>query len=226
MCRAGIALVVLAVLGSAASAQTINDAAKGMLGSWEFSNAEHDRKCTVTFRADRIGSGYRVDFDPKCGDQFPFVKDVVSWNYPDNDLLRLIDSQGKALAEFSEVETGMFEAPTPGFGVLFLQNAADAAPQTVPLDPATGDWALVRGTGKPLCVISFVASPADQGFSLTVKPGCDPSIVRLNFSHWILDGDELTISPEHGNPWRFEQDATNTWLRVPASINPYTLVRQ
>jgi hypothetical protein len=226
MRRPGVAALFILALTGAAVAQGLNESAKDMLGSWEFSNAQHDRVCSVTFKADRTGTGYRIEFDPKCAEQFPFVKDVAFWNYPDNDLLRFIDGRGNALAEFSEVETGMFEAPTPGFGVLFLQNAADAAPKTVPLDQATGDWALVRGTGKSLCVISLMATPADRGFALTVKPDCDPAIARLNFRHWSLDGDELQIAPEHGIAWRFEQDDTKTWLRVPAGSNPYTLVRQ
>ena len=55
------------------------------------------------------------------------MNDVVGWDYPENDLLRLLDAQGKSLVEFSEVEDGIYEAPTPGVGVLFLQNAAAAA---------------------------------------------------------------------------------------------------
>ena len=54
------------------------------------------------------------------------MSDVAGWDFPDNDLLRLLDAQGKSLVEFSEVEDGIYEAPTPGVGVLFLQNAAAA----------------------------------------------------------------------------------------------------
>jgi hypothetical protein len=32
--------------------------------------------------------------------------------------------------------------------------------------------------------------------------------------------------PARGTPWRFEQDDSNTWERVPESVNPYRLVRQ
>jgi hypothetical protein len=120
----------------------------------------------------------------------------------------------------------MFEAPTPGFGVLFLQNSADAAAKPVPLEQVTGDWALMRGTGKPLCTFTFTTGSAAEGFALTVKPDCDPSIERLGFAWWKIDRDELVIAPSRGNPWRFEQDDPNTWERVPESANPYRLVRQ
>ena len=72
--------------------------------------------------------------------------------FPENDLLRLLDAKGKVLAEFSEVEDGIYEAPTPGVGVLFLQNAATAAGSPPPPPEAVaGDWLLTRGTGAPLC---------------------------------------------------------------------------
>ena len=66
------------------------------------------------------------------------MNDIAGWTYPNNDLLKLLDAQGRPLVEFSEVEDGIFEAPTPGVGVLFLQApaaaaadaAADAARQT------------------------------------------------------------------------------------------------
>ena len=50
---------------------------------------------------------------------------------------------GKALVEFSEVEDGIYEAPTPGVGVLFLQNAAAAAgPPEKPPEEVAGNWLL------------------------------------------------------------------------------------
>jgi len=226
MRRSGFVLAALLFLGTDASAQSLNESAKAMVGSWEFSNADRDKICIVTFKAERATSGYRVEFDPKCIEQFPLVRDVAGWNYPDNDLLHLVDAQGKSLIDFSEVETGMFEAPTQGLGVLFLQNAADAAPPPIPLDQVAGDWALMRGAGKPLCTITLSTTAADDGFALLLKPGCDPAIVRLNFARWRLDRDELMIAPARGNSWRFEQSDANSWSRVPASANPYVLVRQ
>lgn len=226
MSRIALAIVVLLAAGAGAAAQTINEQAKAMVGTWEFSNADRDKSCNVTFKAERAAGGYRVEFDPKCIDDFPLVRDVTGWSYPDNDLLHFNDAKGKSLIDFSEVESGMFEAPTPGLGVLFLQNAVDAASAPVPLEQVTGDWALMRGTGKPLCTLSLTANPAEEGFALVVQPGCDSSITRLNFARWRIDRDELTIAPARGTIWRFEQSDTNTWERVPESTNPYRLVRQ
>jgi len=226
MNRVALALLLFVCAGASAFAQSLNDQAKAILGTWEFSNADRDKTCSVTFKDTRATTGYRLEFDAAYTDDFPLLKDVAGWTYPVNDLRRFIDSKGKSLAEFSEVEIGMFEAPTPGYGVLFLQNAPDAGAQPVTLEQVVGDWVLMRGSGKPLCGITLGATPADEGFALTVKPGCDPAIARLNFARWRVDRDELMLSPARGNAWRFEQNDANTWERVPESANPYTLVRQ
>jgi hypothetical protein len=226
MSRIIFGLVLLVLAAASATAQTINDQAKTMLGTWEFSNADRDKTCSVTFKADRATSGYRLEYDPKCAEDFPLLRDVAGWTYSDNDLLHFVDPRGKSLVEFSEVESGMYEAPTPGFGVLFLQNSAETAAQPVPLDQVTGDWALMRGAGKPLCTITLLTDPVNEGFAVTTKPDCDPSIARLKFVRWRLDRDELVITPASSNVWRFEQQDANTWERVPESSNPYRLVRQ
>ena len=124
--------IAILVLASPAFAQKapvapLGDQATALLGAWEFSNAERDKICTATFKNARTAVGYRVEFDRDCAARFPIVADVAGWTYPDDDLLRLFDAQGRVIAEFSEVEDGIFEAPTPGVGVLFLQNADAAA---------------------------------------------------------------------------------------------------
>jgi hypothetical protein len=230
MTRLAAAVVLLVLSVTAVLAQgappPLGDSARGMAGSWEFSNADRDRICTITFSTDRAGPGYKVEFDAKCADLFPLVRDVAAWTYPDNDLLNLIDSKGKALVQFSEVETGIFEAPTPGLGVLFLQNAADAGPPPLPPEQIVGDWALMRGSGKPLCTLTLTMNPGTEGFALTVKPGCDAAVARLNFNRWQMDRGELLLGQARGNSWRFESVDANSWQRVPAANNPYMLVRQ
>ena len=79
-------------------------------------------------RAIRPRSASRSSSTPIAPACFRWCADVAGWTFPDNDLLRLLDAQGKALVEFSEVEDGIYEAPTPGVGVLFLQNAARRRP--------------------------------------------------------------------------------------------------
>ena len=218
--------VLLAGPAIAQGPATLGDSAKAIIGTWEFSNADRDKTCSVTFKNEPSPLGFKLEFDAKCGDLFPLVRDVAAWKFPNDDLLYLVDAHGKSLIEFSEVEDGIYEAPTPGIGVLFLQNAAAAAPTPDQSAKVAGDWAMVRKSGAPVCLLTLTTNKAGEGFALAIKPGCDPSIARLNFAQWRIDSDELLLLPPRGSPWRFEEGDNNTWHRVPETATSVTLVRQ
>jgi len=226
MARRILIAAVAVLIGGAAQAQTnaaLGDSAKAMIGKWEFSNAERDKICTATFSGDRSGRGLKVTFDANCGKLYPLVRRIVAWKYPQDDLLYLLDAQGEALIEFSEVEDGIFEAPTPGLGVLFLQSsaAAAAAPKAKPPDDVAGNWAVMRGDGAPICVLTL----ASDGLSVTAQPDCDASLAKLNFTQWRLDRGELLLVPSNGEPWRFEEIDGN-WRQLSNIAEQITLVRQ
>src|SRR5579862_6808992 len=92
---------VLLSLGPAAVAQkaVLGESAKGMIATekWEFSNADRDKICTVVFKGDPTAVGFRLEFDPNCVTLFPLVHDIAGWKYPEDDLLYLLDAQGKSL---------------------------------------------------------------------------------------------------------------------------------
>lgn len=219
------AFALAAAPAAAQAPATFGDSAKGMLGSWEFSNADRDKVCTATFKSDRVSVGYKVEFNTGCVTLFPLVANVAGWTFPDNDLLRLLDGQGRALAEFSEVEDGIYEAPTPGVGVLFLQNAAAAAAPAKTPQQVAGNWNVMRGE-KTLCSLALSATAVKDAFTLSVKPGCDPSIAGQNFAQWRLEREELVLVPTRGNPWRFEEIESGTWRRLPETVDAMTLVKQ
>jgi hypothetical protein len=225
MRRILIAAVAVLVWG-AAHAQTgapLSDNAKSMIGTWEFSNAERDKICTAKFTANHAASGYKVTFDANCAQLFPLVRKIAGWNFPQDDLLYLVDAQGRALVEFSEVEDGIYEAPTPGLGVLFLQNPATAAaaPKAKSAREVAGSWAVVRGDGTPICVLTL----ASDGFTVKTQPGCDAAFAKLEFTQWRMDRGELLLVPSNGEPWRFE-DIDGNWRRVPETADQIMLVRQ
>jgi hypothetical protein len=228
MIRAAV-LAVLLIAAAPALAQApqpaLGESAKGMLGSWEFSNADRDKRCTATFSDRRTKAGLEVAFDENCGKLFPLVDDIAGWVFPDNDLLRLVDAGGRSLIEFSEVEDGVYEAPTPGLGVLFLQSAASAAgaPAKLP-DQLAGDWAIRRGD-RTVCVATLSMTAAEDGFGLAIKPGCDQAIARLAFTQWRLDRGVLSFSAARGAPWRFEETENEVWRRLPETADQITLVR-
>jgi len=225
MKRILLILCLLAATIGVAQAQGMSDNAKAVVGTWEFSNADRDKTCSVTFKSDPHPLGFKLEFDPKCGDLFPLVREIAAWKFPESDLLFLVDAQGKTMVEFSEVEDGIYEAPTPGVGVLFLQNAAAAASAPNLTDQMAGEWTLQRA-GKPVCGLSLTMTPSGDANALTVKPGCDTAIVRQNFTRWRMDADELRLLPAKGNPWRFEEGENNAWRRVPQTAEQMTLVRQ
>ena len=225
--RTGL-IAVATLAGSAAFAQApvLGDSAKGLIGTWEFSNADRDKICTATFKSDPTPVGFMVEFDKNCASLFPIVASVAGWIFPDNDLLRLLDAQKKTLIEFSEVEDNIYEAPTPGLGVLFLQSAAAAEPPPKPPEQVAGDWAIMRANGAPLCQVTLTTTAIGDNLAMAVKPGCAASIAQLNFSQWRIDRGELMLIGERGNPWRFEVVDDANWRRLPESVNSFMLVKQ
>ena len=121
---------LLAVAASPALAQQSpvgTEAFKSVLGKWEVSNADRDRVCVITFRSDAAGTLFRLDLDKGCPMQMPELKDVVAWTIGGLDIVRLVDAKGKPVMEFTEVESGTYEAQRPGEGVFFMESAAVAA---------------------------------------------------------------------------------------------------
>jgi hypothetical protein len=210
--------------GPALAQGTLGESAKGLLGSWEFSNADSDKVCTAVFKSDPSPVGFKIEFDAKCGTLFPLVLKIAGWKFPERDNLFLLDAEGKTLVEFSEVESGIYEAPTPGVGVLFLQAPASAPPPPKPPEEVAGTYAITRG-GKTICKITLASTVLRDGFALTVQPGCDADFARLNVTQWQLDRGELLLVPARGNPWRFEEDEGN-WRRVPETAIETLLVKQ
>jgi len=224
-----IALAVLAWLAvapvQAQQSPPLGDQATALLGSWEFSNADRDKRCTATFSNAAVPGGYKVEFDANCVNLFPIVAQIAGWRLPDNDNLFLFDATGKTLAEFSEVEAGMFEAPTPGVGVLFLQNAAAAAPAPKRPDEVAGEWTIAGQTA--LCEISLATATVSGGdMRLTIKPGCRDDVAKLNFTRWRIEGSELLLLPAQGTPWRFLENDSDNWRRIPDSNESVNLIRR
>ncbi len=203
----------------------LSESAKAMVGTWEFSNSDRDKICTLTLKADATMLGLKLEFDRDCAAIFPFVRDIVAWRFNENELLRLLDAKGKPLVEFSEVENGIYEAPTAGVGVLFLQNAEAAGPPARNPAEMAGEWSIMRGD-RAICELTLANSPAGEELALRVKPGCDAAVTRFGPVSWRMDRGELVLSSARGEGWRFEQDEPASWRRVPEGADPIALVRR
>jgi len=203
----------------------VSDAAKDMVGGWELSNADHDRRCTVTFSTDAAPGGFKLALDAGCAAVFPMFKNVATWNIVPNGPLRLLDGKGTATLELTEVESGIFEGERKGEGLYFMQpQAAVNIPVRTP-EQMFGDWNFLREIDKPLC--SFTLS-GDAGvapdYKLIVKPGCDAAIANFAPSTWRLEGDQLVLTGR-GGAWRFVESDTNIWERIPPSTNPLLMLK-
>lgn len=210
----------------AAAAPVLSETAKAALGTWEFSNSDRDKICSLTLKPESAGNAFRIEFDERCAAAFPLIGGVVGWRMADNELLRFVDASGKPLIEFSEVESGMYEAPTPGYGVLFLQSGASANPPAKSTEELAGDWTLERAN-KPVCELALSTNEAGEGgFALRVKPGCDAAVARFNAIAWRLDRGELVLANKNGDTWRFEESDNSVWRRIPVRNDGYALVKK
>jgi hypothetical protein len=227
-----VLVVFSAVMASPAAAQqppspATGEAFKAVIGKWQISNADRDRVCEVTFRADPSGGAFKLEFDKAC--QMPELRGVVAWTIGGLDLVRLLDTKGKPIMEFTEVESGTYEAQRPGEGVFFMESAAVAAsPVGLSAEQMAGDWSVVRGSGKAVCTITLTNAAANEdSFALKLKPGCDAVVTRFGPAAWYMDRGELVLKSRGGQYWRFEESDPLNWQRVlPEGREQITLVRQ
>ena len=224
--RAHFTILALAVLVGSAHAQTPSDAAQAMVGSWEISNAARDRTCAVSFNLDAGAGGFKLELDPPCGTAFPSLKELVAWTMGPNDAVRLLDSKGVIVLDFTEVESGMYEAERKGEGLFFMRTQAAIKATTRSADELFGDWTLLQEFEKPLCRLTLAnASAGTESYRITIKPGCIAPIANFGLSTWRLDSGELVLAGRAG-VWRFSESDPTTWERVPPSTDPLLLMRQ
>src|ERR1700677_2709731 len=226
----GVALVIMILVGVCGSVPAqdtpaVSEAASAMIGAWEFSNADHDKICRFNFRSETATGGFKLDIDKNCASIFPTTKDIVGWAVDNFGGLRLLNAGGNAVIELSLAEAGLYDGFDPEQGRYVLQSAAATLVRSA--EDMVGDWAIARGTGKPVCVLTLANTPAGaDALILKVKPGCDPMVTRFAPNSWRMDQSELVLLSARGQTWRFEENDANTWQRVPESSDPVLLVRQ
>lgn len=219
----GLACAIAAGEAAAQPAPPPSDAVKSMLGGWEMSNADRDKTCIITFKLDMAGPGRALE--QNCTTTFPNIKDAAAWTI-DNDALRLIDAKGKVLLAFNEVENGLFESAHSSDSLYFLQTVAAAEGREHTPDKMFGIWTFARANGKPICQITLMDTAADtDSFALQTKSGCDALITNFAPRAWRMDRGQFVLLSSRGEPWRFEENETNTWHRIPEGRQPLLLVK-
>jgi len=222
------ALSALAMAASDARAQgapQVPEAAKDLVaGAWEISNSDRDKRCPVTFSIDAVAGGYKLELDPAC--TIAPLKDVVAWGLGAKDALRLLDAKNMPLFEFTEVESGMYEAERKGEGLYFMQTQAALKAEIRNPEQIFGEWKILRELDKPLCRLTLSnAAGGGESYKIVVKPGCDARIAAFGLTTWRLDREQLVLAGRTG-AWRFGESDPTTWERVPLSTDPLLLMKQ
>ena len=155
-----IALMAFGLCGSAAHAQAPepSEAAKDMVGAWEISNAARDKTCPLNFLLDAITGGFKLELDEACGTAFPSLKDVTVWAMGPNDAVRLFNSKGAIVLDFTEVESHMYEAERKGEGLFFMRTQAAIKAATVSPEQVFGNGPC-SGNSRSRCASSRSRTP-------------------------------------------------------------------
>jgi len=128
--------------------------------------------------------------------------------------------------EFSEVESGIFEAPKPGEGILFIQNPTDLGAPPKTAAQITGEWNVVRRTGQRVCGLNLSSTASGEEFVVRVQPPCERVITSFAPVTWQMDRGEIVLRAASGQSWRFEEAEDSKWQRVPQTASPLLLVRK
>jgi hypothetical protein len=120
------------------------DAGSAMIGTWEFSNADHDRVCHFNFRGDAVPGGSKLDIDRNCPSFFPSTKDIVAWSLDSYGALRLRDAHGNAVIELTEAESGIYDGFAPGKAATCFKVQPPR-----PCTPPRTWWAIGRSRAEP-----------------------------------------------------------------------------
>ena len=228
--RFGIAVAALvAMLASAPQAFSQDTTAlrRDMIGQWELATAERSKTCVVTLKSDSTPQGLKLELEPACAKALPFTKEITAWNVRGLDIVRLQDAAGQPVIDFTEVESGIFEGMRQGEGIYLLQNLAAARSLAKSMDQMIGDWAMVRGNGRPVCGLTLTNTEATaDNFKVFLKPKCDPAIEAFRPAMWRLERGEILLMSENGDAWHFQADDNAQWRLVPDSADPLILVRQ
>jgi hypothetical protein len=224
---AASALFALVACGLPARAQDAASLKKEMIGQWELSTTERSKTCVVTLKSDAAPQGLKLELEPGCAAVLPFTKAITAWNVKGLDIVRLQDSTGQPVIDFTEVESGIFEGLRQGEGIYILQNLAAARSLAKSMDQMIGDWAMVRGNGQTVCGLTLTNTEATpDNFQVFLKPRCDPAVVAFAPTMWRLERGELLLMSASGDAWHFQADDNAQWRRVPDGVDPLIMLRQ
>ena len=202
--------------------------AKQLAADYQLQSALGDRKCAVTLEAKPIAAGYALVYDrAACSPLFRFLNDTAAWLPGVAGSIRFVNAGKRTVSEFTEGVGGQYEALLEGDGVYFLTNLQFVQPSDVPtFADAVGEWNISRPNGPAICSITLSEQAAgDDMFKLSVKTGCDPSIVRFGPVKWYLDRGDIILLSAKDERLRFGRQPEGNWTKIPEQPRPLWLSR-
>ena len=224
--RSTAALLAVLALAVPARAQQPDALKKEMIGQWELSTTERSKTCVVTMKNEGASQALKLELEPNCATALPFTKDIAAWSIKGLDIVRMQDTAGQPVIDFTEVESGIFEGLRQGEGVYILQNLAAARSLAKSMDQMIGDWQIVRGNGRPICGLTLTNTEAiGDNFQVFLKPKCDPAITAFGPAQWRLERGQIILMSKTGETWQFEADDNAQWRRVPDTAEGLIMLR-
>ncbi|QTL03533.1 AprI/Inh family metalloprotease inhibitor [Aquabacter sp. L1I39] len=205
-------------------------AAQKVAGPFLLSSADGMRTCAVTLRADPApgpAPAFLLGLDAGACTAIAFAPQLSAWTPDPSGAVRLLDGQGRLVAEFTEATGGSYEALREGDGVYFLAPPAAQSGIEVSVEEMTGDWDLARTAGKPICRWTLSADPAAGGSrAVRVAPGCDAGLAQFAPVGWRIEGGNVLVESGSGaTTLRFARQEDGSWAKVPERGRPLLLLR-
>jgi len=202
--------------------------AKTLASNYELASGSGDRKCAITLDAKPGGPGFALIYNrAECNQLFGFLTETLAWLPGVAGSIRFVNAAKRTVAEFTEGVGGQYEALRDGDGVYFLSNLQLVEPSEAPkLADVVGDWNLARPGGATICTITLTDQPIrEEAYAITVKSGCDQSIVRFAPVVWLLDRGDIIFLSAKDERLRFGRNQEGGWAKIPDAPRPLLLAR-
>jgi Protease inhibitor Inh len=128
--RSGPAAVLafsLVLMAQASAAIDLTSVEK-LVGQWDLSLNDTNRRCRLVLRTEQIGPGLALGMPAGCRRAMPLLSDVGSWTLQPGDHVTFADAHGKEVLAFMPDGNGPLLAKGPE-GEIYRLSAADTSAQ-------------------------------------------------------------------------------------------------